>query len=74
MNILPEISIDPLDDPFLRESDSQAVQNFVDKGQPIDPAVRARIRARADRVREKCFHRHGFVNMAHLLPRTTDDE
>jgi hypothetical protein len=66
--------IDLLDDPRTIEADHQAVEDFVTKGIPVDPAVRARVRARADRVREKCFERHGFINGDELRPSPTDDE
>jgi hypothetical protein len=67
-------AIDLLDDPPTIEADHQAVQDFVAKGIPVDPAVRARVRARADRAREKCFERHGYINTDELRPSPTYDE
>jgi hypothetical protein len=67
-------SIDLLDDPATIEADGQAVQDFVAKGIPVSPEVRARVRARADRIREKCFARHGYINTEDLGPSPLDGE
>lgn len=76
-----ELTTDPakfddplLDDPAVVAADHQAVQVFLDTGQPVDMAIRLRIRARADRARERCFQRNGFVNIQDLLPPSTYDE
>ncbi len=74
MNDTTAISPDLLDDPVLREADAQAVQDFVANGAPLDPAVRTRVRARADRAREANFRRIGPVNIEELLPPSTVDE
>jgi hypothetical protein len=67
-------TIDLLDDPATIEADGQAVQNFVAKGIPVSPEVRARVRARADRTREETFARHGYINTQELQPSPLDDE
>ena len=68
------ITIDLLDDPATLASDMQAVQEFAEKKTPIDPAALARIRARADRVREGTRLRHGIVNIDELLRSPTFDD
>lgn len=73
MNETPAIT-DLLDDPATIQADMQAVQDFAAKGTPIDPAIRARVRARADRIREKAFQRHGYINGEELRPSSTYDE
>lgn len=45
-------TFDLLDDPATIVADRQAVQEFAEKGTPIDPTVLHRVRARANRVRE----------------------
>jgi hypothetical protein len=67
-------TIDLLDDPATIEADNQAVDNFVAKGIPVSAEVRARVRGRADRIREKCFARHGFINAEDLGPSPLDGE
>jgi hypothetical protein len=67
-------TIDLLDDPATIEADGQAVQDFVAKGIPVSPEVRARVRARADRTREESFARHGYIDTQSLRPSPLDDE
>jgi hypothetical protein len=67
-------TIDLLDDPANLASDMQAVQEFAEKGAPIDPAALARIRARANRVREGTRLRHGIVNIDEFRRHTTDED
>ncbi len=68
-------TFDLLDDPATIVADRQAVQEFAEKGTPIDPTVLHRVRARANRVREKTRERFGIVNIDELLrPSTYDDE
>jgi hypothetical protein len=38
---------DLLDDPATREADACAVEDFAFQGQPLDPAIAARVRARS---------------------------
>ena len=66
--------IDLLDDPATIAADHQAVQEFAEKGTPIDPTALARIRARAERVREGTRLRHGIVNIQELFPPATYEE
>jgi hypothetical protein len=63
-----------LDDPATCAADAQAIEDFVEKGRPLDPAIAARVRARADRAREANFQRLGFVNLYDLLHPSQDDE
>lgn len=66
-------TIDLLDDPATLASDMQAVQEFAEKGTPLDPAALTRVRARAERVREKTRLKFGAVNIQDLLPPSTDE-
>ncbi len=72
MNDAGALSLNELEDPFLREADRRAVQAFLETGAPVDPAVRARVRA--DYIREKAYRRHGNINIQDLLPPSTYDE
>lgn len=65
---------DLLDDAEIREADHRAVQRFAETGEPVDPAVAARVCARADRAREANFRRFGYVNIDALLRPSVDDE
>lgn len=65
---------DLLDDPATMAADRQAVHDFAFKGIPLDPVIRDRVRARADRIREKTFQRHGYINGEELRPSSTYDE
>jgi hypothetical protein len=67
-------TIDLLDDPETLASDMRAVQEFAEKGTPLDPAALARVRARAERVREKTRLKFGSVNIQDLLPPSTYEE
>jgi hypothetical protein len=69
----PLITVD-LDDPVLFASDLQAVQDFVEKGTPLDPAVVARVRARSDQARDAVFQRVGYVNAEEFRMPSTCDE
>jgi hypothetical protein len=66
-------TIDLLDDPETFASDMRAVQEFAEKRTPLDPAALARVRARAERVREKTRLKFGAVNIQDLLPPSTDE-
>jgi hypothetical protein len=63
-----------LDDPAIEEADAQAVQRFLETGEPVDSAVAARVRARSDRAREANFKRVGFVNVQDYMRHDPDDE
>lgn len=63
-----------LDDPVLRDGDHRAVQKFLETGVPVDPDVRDRVRARADRAREANFARRGYANIDEFLPSSSFDE
>ncbi len=76
-----ELTTDPakfddpmLDDPAVVAADHQAVQVLLDTGQPVDMTIRLRIRARADRARERCFQRNGFVNIDDFRRPSGSDE
>jgi hypothetical protein len=73
MNDTPT-TIDLLEDPATVEADHRAVQRFLETGIPVDPAVRDRVRARADRIREKTREKFGIVNIQELLPPSTYDD
>jgi len=62
-----------LDDPDVIEADHKAVREFVNHKTPIEPEALARIRARAERVREKTRLKFGFVDIEALLPSVTDE-
>ena len=67
-------TMDLLDDPATIEADSRAVQDFAANGIPVSDDVRARVRARADRTREKCLTRHGYIKTEELRPSPLDGE
>lgn len=76
-----ELTTDPakfndplLDDPAVIAADRQAVQRFVETREPIDMEIRLRIRARADRARERAFERHGDIDIDQFRRPTTWDE
>jgi hypothetical protein len=44
-------------------ADLEAVVAAVSTGKPVDPAVRERVRAGADRTREAVYRRHGLLDI-----------
>jgi hypothetical protein len=50
------------DDPTQREADAAAVFEHLVSGKPLDPAVVARVRARAEQIRTDNFKQHGIVD------------
>jgi hypothetical protein len=65
---------DLLDDPAIEEADGQAVQRFLETGEPVDSAVAARVRARSNRAREASLRHVGFINVEELMRHDPDDE
>ena len=50
------------DDPGLRGADAAAVLEHFASGQPLDPALVARVRARAEQVTADIRREHGLVD------------
>jgi hypothetical protein len=44
-------------------ADTQAVIEKLMTGKPLDPETYARIRERADRIRDEVFRRHGLLDI-----------
>lgn len=75
MNDTANIPSDVLDDPDLEKADGDHVMSCVASGDPIDPVVAARVRARSLRTSEETLRRVGFVNIQELMrPDPNDDE
>lgn len=53
-----------LDDPVLAEADHQAVFAAFLARTPVDPVIGARVHARAMRIREENFRKHGLMDDA----------
>ena len=53
---------------------SQAVLDKLANGNPLDPETYARIRKRADRIREEVFQKHGLLDIAVPAIRELRDE
>jgi hypothetical protein len=62
-----------LDDSALREADTVAVLEQLGSGTPLDPAIAARVRARAERVAEDIRRLHGLVADATFQALLDDD-
>ncbi len=56
----------PFDDviPPELEADTQAVIEKLMTGKPLDPETYARIRERADRIRDEVYCKHGLLDIA----------
>ncbi len=67
-------TIDLLEDPATVAADHEAVQRFLETGIPVEPAVRDRVRARAERIREKTREKFGIVNIDEFRRPTTDED
>ena len=58
----PALRPSNLDDPKLREEDAAAVLEQLVSGRPLDPALVARVRARAEQVTDDIRRAHGLVD------------
>ena len=66
---------DLLDDPATFAADMQAVQHFSETGEPLDPAIVARVRARSERSALEDFKRRGPIDLQkYLLPSVDGEE
>jgi hypothetical protein len=69
------IAIDQLDDPSLREADTEAVMERLISGKSLDPTIAARVRERSERATEEMRRKFGTVNMAvDLIHQARDEE
>jgi hypothetical protein len=55
-------------------ADLDAVMKRISTGEPVDPQVSRRIRARAERITEEIRQKHGELDIAVQLIRETRDE
>ena len=62
-----------VDDPDLRAADAAAVMEQLVSGRPLDRAVAARVRARAERVTEDLRRARGVVDDATFQSLLDDD-
>jgi hypothetical protein len=44
-------------------ADTQAVIDHLMTGKPLDPEIYARLRERADRIRDEIFQKHGLLDI-----------
>jgi hypothetical protein len=58
---------------FLEESDTAAVMRYVIEGIPLDPVIRRRVNKRAQRITEKIFRLHGYIDVDKLLREARDE-
>lgn len=66
---------DPLlDDPACAEADGKAVWEHYLHGTPLDPLIARRVQMRSERIRERVFREHGYLNVAVDLIREGRDE
>ena len=63
-----------LDDPACRESDAKAVMDSFIAGVPLDPEIARRVKARAEKIRDETFRRHGYLDVAVDLVREGREE
>lgn len=66
--------LDLLDDPATRAEDAQAVWEKFRTGQPLDPSVAARVRARSEKITAETFRKFGYLDVAVDLVREGRDE
>ena len=45
-------------------TDLEVLCNAVSLGMPVDPRLKARVKERAEKVREEIFKRQGYLNVA----------
>jgi hypothetical protein len=58
-----DITTEPTIDPRL-DADAEAVMDSYLTGKPLDPEVARRVRARAQRITEETYRKHGLVDIA----------
>lgn len=55
-------------------ADLEAVRAAIAAGRPVDPEIKKRVHARAEKIREEILKKHGVLNVAVDLVRESRDE